>query len=397
MPTCETPDTIDRPRSREPRNVEPDAKEATTNPTARWLHATRPPPPLLPARREFGAHKPAAVMHPSNVDHLRDGAALELPERYGKPSVGAVPAPEVSAALESWESNSIADTDAATLAIVMPAVRKMVAAAGPETPLAARKQLWSLTPMAVWQHRRVGVFDVSALNHDTVETWISGVNATRSPGWRNGVRAGLKKIGVAVNPQGWPRQPKPLPHPPVITCFTPQEEAAYIDAAALPGFANPEGRQWVAGAAIGAGLNGPELAAAHVGDVQELDDGGLAARVRGQNPRLVRIRGSCTGIVRQAVSIVERRPAHESRRFILASHRCIASQLANKVSIGRGRGLSLRRARNTWLTAHLHAETPLLALREMAGPLDVATLNGLLAASAAGISAEQAAIKGLRA
>ena len=329
---------------------------------------------------------------------LRDGAALELPERSGKASVGAVPAPEVSAAIESWESNSIADTDAATLAIVMPAVRKMVAAAGPETPLAARKQLWSLTPMAVWQHRRVGVFDVGALNHDTVETWISGVNATRSPGWRNGVRAGLKKIGVAVNPQGWPRQPKPLPHPPVITCFTPQEEAAYIDAAALPGFANPEGRQWVAGAAIGAGLNGPELAAAHVGDLQELDDGGLAARVRGHhNPRLVRIRGSCTGIVRQAVSIVERRPPHESRRFILASHRCIASQLANKVSIGRGRGLSLRRARNTWLTAHLHAETPLLALREMAGPLDVATLNGLLAASAAGISAEEAAIKGLRA
>ena len=67
------------------------------------------------------------------------------------------------------------------------------------------------------------------------------------------------------------------------------------------------------------------------------------------------------------------------------------------MSIGRGRGLSLRRARNTWLTAHLHAETPLLALREMAGPLDVATLNGLLAASAASISAEQAAIKGLRA
>lgn len=328
---------------------------------------------------------------------LRDGAALELPKRCPTRSVGARLAPEVSAAIESWESNSVPDTDAAILTAVMPAVRQMVAAEAPKTPLAARKRLWALTPMAVWQHRSTGGFDADALNPDNIDTWISGVNANRSPGWRKGSRACLNKIGVAVNPHAWPRQPKPLTRAPLLECYTPQEEAGYIDAAALPGLNNPEGCRWVIGAALGAGLNGRDLAAARIEDVHELDNGGLAVQVRGPNPRLVPVRGSCTDLVREAVSIVERRRPHASRRFILATNRCAASQLANRVTIGRGRGLALRRARNTWLAAHLRAETPLVALHKMAGPLDVATLNGLLAASGFSISAEQAAIKGLRA
>ena len=62
----------------------------------------------------------------------------------------AVLAPEVASAIESWVSYSIAGTDAATLAAVMPAVRAIVAAAVPDTPMAARRMLWALTPMAVW-------------------------------------------------------------------------------------------------------------------------------------------------------------------------------------------------------------------------------------------------------
>ena len=373
----------------------------------------RPHPPDEPARpsNEAAARRGAScaglgdARHDRPTDHagtpprrsLRDGAPPELPKRCSTRSVGAVLAPEVSAAIESWESNSVPDTDAAILATVMPAVRQMVAAEAPKTPLAARKRLWALTPMAVWQHRNTGGFDAGTLNPDGVDTWISGVNAHRSPGWRNGVRACLNKIGVAVNPHAWPRQPKPLTRAPLLECYTPQEEAGYIDAAALSGFNNPEGRCWVIGAVLGAGINGRDLAAARIEDVQELDNGGLAVQVRGPNPRLVPIRDSCTELVRQAVSIVERRPAHASRRFILAANRCAASQLANRVTIGHGRGLALRRARNTWLAAHLRAETPLVALHKMAGPLDVATLNGLLAASGFSISAEQAAIKGLRA
>ena len=57
---------------------------------------------------------------------------------------------------------------------------------------------------------------------------------------------------------------------------------------------------------------------------------------------------------------------------------------------------SLRRARATWLTAHLVVGTPLLVLREIAGPLSAATLDDLLAAAHT-ISPEQAVTEALRA
>ena len=309
----------------------------------------------------------------------------------------AVLAPEVASAIESWASYSITGTDAATLAAVMPAVREIVAAAVPDTPMAARRMLWALTPMGVWLYRTLGVFDVGTVNHDNVEIWISRINAKRKPGWRNSARAALKTVGVAVNPPGWPRQPKPAGRTPAVAAYTPQQQAGYIDAAALPGFENPEGRRWVAGASFGAAMNGPEIAAAEIGDLQELGGGRLAVWVRGRNPRLVPIRGCCTDLVRQAVVLVEQRPPGASRRFVLTTDRNAVYRLVGTVSLGRDRALSLRRARNTWLTAHLHAETPLLALNEIAGPLSASTLNDLLAAAAHSLSPEQAAAKGVRA
>ena len=299
--------------------------------------------------------------------------------------------------IASWVPYSIRDTDAATQAAVMPVVREMVAAVGPKTPQAARRLLWALAPMAVWLHKSLGVVDAATVNRDNVEIWLSQVNIKREVGWRNGARAALRSVGVAVNPQGWPTQPKPMPRPPAVAAYTPREAARYIDAAALPGFENPEGRRWVVGAGIGAGLNGPELTAAEIGDLREIANGRLAVQVRGRNPRLVPIRACCTDLVREAVNLVEQRPPQASRRFVLASHRNAGAHLANKVTIGRGRGLSLPRARSTWLTAHLQAETPLLALNEIARPVSAVTLNDLLAAAASSLSAEQAAARGLRA
>ena len=66
------------------------------------------------------------------------------------------------------------------------------------------------------------------------------------------------------------------------------------------------------------------------------------------------------------------------------------------MSIGHT-NLSLRRARATWLTAHLVAGTPPLVLRKIAGPVSAATMDDLLAATGHTVSPEQAVIKGLRA
>ena len=59
-----------------------------------------------------------------------------------------------------------------------------------------------------------------------------------------------------------------------------------------------------------------------------------------------------------------------------------AARAANCIRVGYI-ALSLRRARATWLTAHLEAGTPLPVLREMAGPLATATLDDLLVATSA--------------
>ena len=82
-------------------------------------------------------------------------------------------------------------------------------------------------------------------------------------------------------------------------------------------------------------------------------------------------------------------------RFIVTQDRNAAARAANRVAVG-DTALSLRRARATWLTAHLEAATPLPVLREVAGPLSAATLDDLLAATPA-VTAEQVVIEALRA
>ena len=307
----------------------------------------------------------------------------------GASSAAPPRAPGVDLVIASWVPLSVRDSDAAALAVVMPTVREMVTETAPQAAPVARRRLWALAPMAVRFYQELGVFDAATVNQPNIERWVSQINAHRPAPWRNGVRASLKKVGYVVNPRGWPPPEAPVGHQPAVAAYTLQEQAGYIDAAALPGFENPEGRRWVAGGGLGAAMNGPELAAAEIGDLLEMGGGRLAVQVRGRRPRLVPIRGCCTDLVRQAVHIVQQRPPEASRRFILSTERNAGAHLAYKVTIGRGRG--------TWLTAHLQAETPLLALYAIAGPLSATTLNDLIAASSGAISAEQAAVRGLRA
>ena len=58
--------------------------------------------------------------------------------------------------------------------------------------------------------------------------------------------------------------------------------------------------------------------------------------------------------------------------------------------------LSLRRARNTWLVAHLRANTPWLALRVIAGPVSAYKLNALMAHVAEGFDPDEAVQLGWR-
>ena len=303
--------------------------------------------------------------------------------------------PEVTAVTTAWVPHSVRDADPTVLAVVLAIVRCLVAAVGPETGTAARRLLWALAPFGVWSHETVGAFTAADINPRNVEVWVTGINRCRPQGWRNAARAALRQVGRTVNPQKWPDQPDEVGRPPACSAYDPVEESGFVEAVGLPGADEPVLRLWVGAASCGAGMRGPEIGAAETGDLQEVGGGRLAVQVRGRDARLVPIRTCWTDVVRQAVRLVGERPGTGSR-FFVSQDRNAAARAANSVSIGSAR-LSLRRARATWLTAHIVAETPLPVLRRIAGPLSAATLDDLLAATGHTVSPEHAVIKGLRA
>ena len=303
--------------------------------------------------------------------------------------------PEVGGVIAVWVPHSVQDAEPTVLAAVLPVVRCLVAAVGPETPMAARRLLWALAPMVVWAHETVGSFTATTVTPRNVEVWVMEVNGRRPQGWRNAARAALRQVGRSVNPQKWSDPPEQVGRPPACAAYDPVEETEFLQAVGLPGADEPVLRLWVGAASCGAGMRGPEIVAAEIGDLRPVGSGRLAVQVRGRDARLVPIRERWTDVVRQAVKLLSER-AGTGSRFFISRDRNAAARAANSVTTGQAR-LSLRRARATWLTAHIVAETPLPVLRRIAGPLSAATLDDLLAATGHTVSPEQAVIKGLRA
>ena len=298
----------------------------------------------------------------------------------------ALPAPctEAEVVIATWIPHSVRGAPPAVLA----AVRTLAAALHPETAMAARRLLWALAPFGEWADKTLGSFAAHSLNDRNVEVWISAVNTHRPQGWRNASRSVLRQVGRAVNPAGWPETPDAVGRPPACAPYDPDEEALLRFAAGLPGVDDSATALWVAAASCGAGMRGPEISAAETGDLAEIEADRLVVSVRDRDSRVVPIRASWTDTARQAVRLVKQR-ANPCPRFVIPKDRNAAARAANRVSIG-DTALSLRRARATWLTAHLEAGTPLPVLREVAGPLSAATLDDLLAAAGHAVTPEQA-------
>ena len=290
--------------------------------------------------------------------------------------------------------HGVRDEHPQVVAEVLPMVRRVVAAAEPTTPTEARRLLWAVAPMGCWAHRMLGSFNAHDINPRNVEVWTCVVNRRRPRGWRNASRAALRRVGRAVNAQAWPDQPEQVGRPPARMPYDAHHEAGFRAVAGMPGAENPEAQLWVVAAAFGTGQRGPEIVAGETGDVCEVGEGRLAVRVRGRDARLVPVRECCTELLRRAVRLVAER-SDGSTRFLGSSDRNAAGRIASSLPITDG--MSLRRARATWLTAHLVAGTPLLVLREIAGSLSVATLDDLLAATGHTVSPEQAVTEALRA
>ena len=301
-------------------------------------------------------------------------------------------AQDVARALDHWRPRGWSDSDLRALKSVRATVRDWVVKAEPQTPYTATRLLRSTALLAVWAYRTWGTTDVATvLDPRNVEYWVMAVNAHQAPIWRENTRGALRTVGRAAYPAGWPAPPRPVGRTAVAAPYDSTDETAFVRTARLAGRFNRAARLWVVGGSFGGGLQGSELGKATVDDIEETTGGRLIVRTKGLKARLVPIRHAHTDLVREALD-----HAHNGR-FIKTTGRNSVYRISSALDTGDGKGLSLRRARSTWLQAHLVAGTSLPALRWLAGSLSANTLAGLLPEAADLLDNETAVTEGLRA
>lgn len=299
--------------------------------------------------------------------------------------------PEVIRVLDSWRPKGWSESDLRVFEGLRGTVREWVNLAAPGNPSVARRMLLKTAKLAIWAHRTLGTIDIgTVLDPRNIEHWVMTVNSHRSPTWRENTRGALRAVGRAVYPEGWPLTPRQVGRTNVATPYTRLEETPFLRAARLAGRLNRAGRLWVVAGALGGGLCGRELHLATRDDLEEIAGGRLAVSVRGPKARLVPIRKIYTKLARQAMK------ATQEEKFVPTPGPNGVYNIAAGLDTGDGEGLSLRRARSTWLHAHLVAGTSLPALRRIAGPLSANTLDMLLKDAAAALDDDTAVMEGLR-
>lgn len=300
--------------------------------------------------------------------------------------------PDVQALLEEWRPTNCSERDARRLEPLLPAVRSWVELVPLRDVKQASGYMRAAAGIAVWAHRSLGTTDPEVvLDPRNVELYSMTVSAHRSIRWREKTRSILRTLGRIVNPQGWPPPTRKVGRQKIARPYAAREERAFRLASRLPGRDNRARRLWVVAAALGAGLSGVEIAAAHTGDLVDIGDGRLAIEVRGRSPRLTPLRKDYTQLARAAADLTS------TGRLIASDARNAVHSVTSRLDPGNGRGLNLRRSRSTWLTAHLLAGTRLALLRKVAGPLSANTLDGLLGYAAASTDDQTAVLGALEA
>ena len=306
-------------------------------------------------------------------------------------SRAAVVDPGVAAAIASWAPAKCVPAEQAEL--VLSTARAWVTTTAPTSADDARRLLRAVVGLTVWVYSSIGGLDVETVLCPTnTELWAVKVNEHRSGAWRRDTRAGLRRVGRAVNPDGWPAVPQFLNRPVAQIPYGTSEEQTFKLVAGLTGYKHRPARMWIVAGSLGAGLAGSELGSAHVDDVVEQGDR-LAVRVRGRNSRIVPVRACWTDSLKEAVAATKVEQPADSRFIVLKGRNSVYRFLEGIAPVS-GSPLGLSRARATWLTAHLTAGTPLAVLKVIAGPLSMNTLDGLVDAATETFTADTAYLQG---
>ena len=302
---------------------------------------------------------------------------------------------EIESWIARWHPSGLDADETLLLPIVLPFVLNCVVAAVPATVATARQMLWAVIRMTLWWYEKFSILDAAVmLTPHNVEHYAMFVNAHRSQGWRHEMRSVLRRVGRRINPGSWPLKAPEVGSRTAVPPYPVEHEAMFGRASLLPGRLNRAGRIWVVVAGFGAGMTSREASAAKVCDLTERDSGRIVVNVRGLHPRMVPIRACYTDMAREAVE------ASDGTSFFRGKADNIAAKIAERVPgdprvTGDHEVLSLRRARNTWLAAHLVANTPLAVLRVIAGPVSARTLGTLIDHVRAGIGPEEALERGM--
>lgn len=292
----------------------------------------------------------------------------------------------VKAVIAGYRPARLTDGEMAELEPLLPQLRDWVLAVAPQTEPSARNLLYLMSRLLLWMSAEYGATDKeSVLNRDTFTAFVFTAQEHRADGWKLSARSALNKLRRKLNPDEWDLTAIPLSAPPTSVAYTAPEEHLFRLAAQLPGYRNTTARLWTAAATLGAGLNGAEIAAARVEHLVDLDDGRIGIEVHGARPRLVPIRAEYTPLAADAAEQAG------CGRFFSARGANATYDIASRLNDG----LSLPRARSTWLSAHLAAGTPVPALQLMAGSLSPKTIKDLSSRIAGTLTHREAAAQGL--
>lgn len=323
---------------------------------------------------------------PGPTRRRRDPGPLALPQSEHTQRWPGL-APEVAERIAGWGPPKLRTAEQrAAWQATEGTLRGWVAALAPPTPNAASTDLWAVSRFGTWAFLSLGTLDptIVCTSHN-IEHFVG---AALDEGWPEGrchaLRTALYRVCRAVNRDGFALAPPPIGRAEVAKPYTPSQENHYVLDASMPGRRNRVACAAVTFLSMGAGARGPQIIAAGPQDLVVHRGGRVSLLIAGSDPREVPIREPYTELALWAA-----RECHGDR-FITATNRSAVANTAHRIQGGDGCGLSLRRARSTWLAAHLVAFTPLAALRKFAGPVGGPTLTALLDHTSSELDAQAA-------
>ena len=304
--------------------------------------------------------------------------------------------PEVQRIIDNWRPQKVKPEQRVFLPEVLPIVRDCVANARPISPVDARHFLWATCQLMLWAYEEFGYIDTEeVLTFHNVNCFIECKSDNEDDGWLREIRSLLSRVARAVNPDGFPQKPPSYGMSSIALPYSTDEEEMWSFVASSSEASNRASRLAIVAFSFGAGIRGGEIALVVPSDLDYRDDGRIVLNVPGKWSRRVPIRAAYSDLVRQAVE------ASDGAKFLKSSGDAAASLIASRLIenpdvTGRRNGLSLRRARNTWVAAYMRVDFPLWALRVLAGQLSAKTLDGLVDRICAEHDPEDAVEAGLR-